>query len=786
MCLFGVFMLRRLLAITAFLLSISTVWADGQRITGDFQAVNLSNALYFADRSIDPSSFTPPVSPASFLAQKQQASTVDRVNGGAYWLHVKLQKPSDISQWVINISDSIIDTIVIYQYGNGEIKKTLRGYLHDYEYPLSYAASFTADTNDEVEFLVYIESRYFTYIPKVDFQSLEQFKRKQSFRSFVVVACFGAIFILASYNFVLGAFIKDKSNMYYAGYLLFSIFAWLGAFNAFSQFAGWTSYWFLIPPFFLTVACNLLYVIHFLDLNTVKPNWAKWAYRFVAITVGCTFVMPLMSMGQYMLLYGLVNVVWLLGALFAGISRWRDGFRPARFFVVAFAILALGVLASAVPLFVASFEVKDNYLITLVAQTIDMLILSLALADRVNVLRDEKETALKTLISTESWAFEKEQDANAKLQQALDISEQENQRKSDFLRMVSHELRTPLYSIISSIEQWHDMGDERAQKELLSYMSYGGARLRMQVDNLVLLTETDDDELQATERPFYLSDVLSSLKDVSAGLVNDAVELELRCDDSVPECLMGDAYLFGHMLRTVLENACKYTEHGKVGVYLQWSEGVLAVQVIDTGCGMTRDQERTMFNDFIQVSRGLERNSEGLGIGLTVCYRIAEVLGADLNIKSQLGEGTQVIISVPMPEDKQAAPSVALPNKKAEVLIVEDNIVNAQILMSLVQLLGGVATTVASGQEALTILEQQNFDLIFMDIQMPVMDGITATRWIRHRGVKTPIVAVTANSDIGVRTKCIEVGMNDFLVKPVRRSDIQRVMERQLGVMASE
>ncbi|WP_339669522.1 7TM diverse intracellular signaling domain-containing protein [Dasania marina] len=768
------------------LLLASMTWAESAEVLQDDAVVSLmgSETFYSATpAALSRAVSSAPAQPAEFVKQLKPATAIDTVNGGGYWFYKKFINESQFNHWVIDPSNSIIDSLRVYVYQNGQVKQYSSGYLHDFKHGLSYAIDFNVQPGQVFEVLVYMESRYYTYTPKVEIKSYSQFYHQFAVKNFIVFACFGAILILACYNLFLGIWVRDRSNLYYSAYLLLSLVSWLAAFNALSDWFSWKSYWFLITPFFLTVSCNTLYIIHFLNLSSSNPRFVKYCYGFVLLTLAMAAAMPLFSMGEYMLLYGVTSSIWLLGALYIGIKRLLSGYKPARFFVLAFVVLALGVVASSLPIFISSTQYSNQYVVTLIAQTLDMLLLALALADRINILRADKETALSKMVETESWAMAKEKDANIKLQQALAISEDESQRKSDFLRMVSHELRTPLYSIISSVEQWDEIEDERGRKDLLEYMSYGAARLRMQVDNLVLLAETDNDELEPTAGPFEIRPLLDALCDNTKGLLNPGVEFVYRCHKSVPVSCVSDAYLFQHMLRTVLENACKYTEHGKIALYVQWDDddGSLMIELTDTGCGMTQAQQRIMFNDFVQVSRGLERSSEGLGIGLTVCYRLSTVLGADLKIQSEVGVGTVVGLSMPVAVVSQAAVPANIGNiEKARVLIVEDNVVNAQILQSLVGLMGAQASIVDSGQEALKAIDESVFDIVLMDIQMPVMDGITATRWIRRRNHFMPIVAVTANSDSAVRSRCMEVGMNDFLVKPIRRGDLQRVMERQL------
>jgi signal transduction histidine kinase len=487
--------------------------------------------------------------------------------------------------------------------------------------------------------------------------------------------------------------------------------------------------------------------------------------------------------GIYMAVFYFTIVSWVLLGLLVGIYRLWLGYKPARYFVAGFTVLFFGYMVSVLPMFGKDLVIRNHNLITLLAQMLDMLLLSLALADRINVLRSDKDSAFEKAFDSERLAIEKEQSANEKLQQALALSEQENQRKSDFLRMVSHELRTPLHSILSSAEQWEQVDDETVRRDLVNHITYGAARLRTQVDNLVLLAETDDHKIEASHTDFDIQPLIDRLNEIAQSLVHDNVRYTLKLDPDLPKTFRGDAYLLEHMVRTVLENACQYTREGSVEFRIEWDQGdsSLSIHVSDTGCGMTREQEQSMFNDFVQVSRGLNRKSEGLGLGLTICYRLCEVLGADFVMRSDLGQGTEVHLRVPIERVERFGGLAPEDTPLGRVLVVEDNAVNAKVMERMILYLGYDVDLADSGQQALALLERHHYHVILMDIQMPVMDGITATRWIRQRRIDTPVIAVTANSDSRVRNRCFDVGMNDVMVKPVRRSDIRRLLEQHIS-----
>ncbi len=734
---------------------------------------------------------TAPKDPQTFINSLKPVTEVDRINGGSYWLYARLNNATEQERWAIHPYNAVIDRLHIYLYRKGEVFQVSRGYLYPFEYAHHYAADFDWQPGENLEILVQVESRYFSGPPRFEIVSEPVIKSDLMLDNMVIISSLGAITVLAIYNLFLWGTIKDRSYLYYSLYLLASVVAWGGAFNSLSQMFHLYSEWLLISPFFLTVALNTLYFIHFLELRQSHRRLANGSYLFAAFCFLMILAFPLFTLGQYMVVYGMTSSVWLLLGLGLGIYRLHQGYKPARIFVLAFFVLFVGTGMSLLHLIGFIMPVDNNYMITLVAQTLDVLLLSLALADRINILREEKEQALKQAVNTEHRAMATEHKANQKLQQALKLSEQESENKSEFLRMVSHELRTPLHSILSSVDQWNEADNDFHKQDLLNYISYGAVRLRTQIDNLVVLAETDNKNLQPSNHDFELRPLLDRLCANASGLLQESVDLIYTLPgqssaesttDELPLLVYGDAYLIEHLFRSVLENACKYTGRGQVEFKVIWSEfeQSLWVDVIDTGCGISREQQKQMFNAFVQVSRGLERKSEGLGLGLTICYRLSEVLSADLTIDSEVDQGTHVRIRLPLqPSTNQPLTEFSISPHKGRVLVVEDNLVNAQVLERLVSHLGYQVDVVYSGQEAIERLNSDSFNVILMDIQMPVMDGITATRWIRRRGLDTPIVAVTANSDVEVRTRCKDVGMNDFMVKPISRVDLERVLERQ-------
>ncbi len=732
-----------------------------------------------------------PENPSEFIQQLTPAKTIDRVGGGAYWVHLELHNRGDSREWVLDTKNAVIDTIRTFYYPEKKPEQTppvenLTGYLHPLKYYLHYGIDFTLDPGESAQFLVFMDSRYYSGEPTIQIASRDNYRKGLVVENSWIIACMGAVLVLALYNLFIASYMRDRSYFYYSTYLTVSLFAWAAAMNLLSWFE-WRSYHLLIPPFFLAITFNLLYIIHFLELNVAHKRLSRFAYLLTGFTAFMgLFGSSLMSPGLYQQAHALSALTWVGLGLWCGVIRLREGYKPARYFVAAFVVLVIGIILSVATSVGMKPVISNTFLATLIAQTIDMLLLSLALADRINVLREEKESALKTVIATESRRRRSESHArkalataNDTLLEALEISEKESERKSNFLRMVSHELRTPLHSITAAFRQWDNAGSDDEQQDILDDINYGTLRLCTQIDNLVLMAETDDDKLEAQSFPFEIAPMLDKLCQRTEEQIKDKdVHLIHNRSAFLPHGFQGDAYLISHLIRAVLDNACKFTTRGEIVFDVDWNEESQSLDILlmDDGCGMSDEQQKVVFDGFIQVSRGLTRQSEGLGLGLTLGHRIADILDASLAINSTVGDGTEINLHIPLKKLVSPSLTFAASDYRGAVLIVEDNLVNAKVLERMVVKMGHPADVAHSGLEALAAVEKRTYAVILMDVQMPDMDGISATTKIRERNVHTPIIAVTANSDSDVRRDCRHAGMNDFLVKPVSPNDVQMAL----------
>ena len=229
------------------------------------------------------------------------------------------------------------------------------------------------------------------------------------------------------------------------------------------------------------------------------------------------------------------------------------------------------------------------------------------------------------------------------------------------------------------------------------------------------------------------------------------------------------------ILSKLLDNAIKYTKTGQVTFHIKCDQRALPWQLItivkDTGIGVVKEKQQTIFESFTQSEGGFQRRYGGLGIGLSICKKLTQALGGELTLESAVGQGSMFTATFPIEPGVEPVESKNLASADLPILVVEDNLVNQKLMEKLLEKSGYTSLIAGNGKEALEILGKKDISLILMDLQMPVMDGFSCTAKIRGREdhlKDIPIIAVTANLMDTDKERCIECGMNDFLKKPIK------------------
>ena len=371
-------------------------------------------------------------------------------------------------------------------------------------------------------------------------------------------------------------------------------------------------------------------------------------------------------------------------------------------------------------------------------------------------------TALKSARDAEQCARQKAEVASA--------------AKSDFLAVVSHEIRTPMNAVISAANLLRRTRLDTRQREHVSMLIDAGDVLMGLLNDVLDFSKIEAGKMELESADMIVRERLATLGRLwEPRAMANGVRLTLRIAPEVPEAVRTDPLRFQQILFNLLSNAVKFTEDGEIVVAVAWDGARLSVAVSDTGCGIPPDRLAQVFNSFEQADVGTTRRHGGTGLGLSISRKLAEIMGGTLTLASVEGQGSTFTLSLPVEAVEGAA---ARPQRQAEtpdtlqgrsILAADDHEVNRRILTLLLEPHGCRLTLVENGAEALEAASNEPFDAILMDMQMPVMDGLEATRRIRQGTVNggTPVIALTANALDAHRAAWDAAGVHAFLTKPI-------------------
>jgi len=421
-------------------------------------------------------------------------------------------------------------------------------------------------------------------------------------------------------------------------------------------------------------------------------------------------------------------------------------------------------------------------------------------------LNDSLELRVLQRTADLAQANERLQVQEAELREAKERAEDASRMKGDFLANMSHEIRTPMNAIVGMTHLALQGTQDARLLDYLQKIQQSSRHLLGIIDDILDFSKIEADKLTFEQIDFSIATLLDNFTNlISERAHAKGLQLMLDVAPDVPDLVVGDPLRVGQVLINYGNNAVKFTQQGQIQVsvsaqHLEPDHVTLRFAVRDTGIGLTPEQAAELFQSFHQADSSTSRRYGGTGLGLAISRKLAERMGGEVGVSSQLGEGSTFWFTVRLGRTQQAQPALKpLPHTAdgvapgaaangdphatgavlGRILAVDDNEVNLQIARELLRNQGFEVDVALDGQQALELVRVQAYDLVLMDMQMPVMDGLSATRAIRQlpEGLRLPIVAMTANAMEKDRQDCLEAGMNDFITKPMDPARLAAVVQ---------
>ena len=698
-----------------------------------------------------------------------------------YWVRFQLRNSqADQNTFYLETARPVTDIAKLYVISDGKIQVEKSGD----QIPFEKRQVAHRSTVFKLILPAYSESQYYIHL-KSDGETLnlplnlysETEFWYSNYKQQLFLGLFYGILVLAGMvSLIFYTSIKEKTFLYYGIYvfsiglmqaaldgLIFQYFLPEGFINSrIVLLAG------LFSTFFL-----LKYSEHFLKINQHLKK-IKIAYNTIYAIIGLIGIMVFVHAKSFELAYPLANINGLLSLvliLVTVIIMKTKRIKIDPYFITGIFWLVIGLSGFVLN----NLSVLPNNFYTQnsakFGSGFEIIFLSISMTNLIRKMRVDREIA---------------QD------DALRKSEEVSGLKTYFMSNMSHELRTPINAIMNIAQiELQDNVNNQLQREKFQLIKNASLSLLGNVNDILDFEKLEKNELTLDNESFNPSELIKQISDNwNAEAKLKGLSYSFQMDDEIPITVMGDAERFIQIINNVLANAIKYTNQGSVKFTLKCvfqpnNICKFSIQISDTGIGINPEMQRYVFDSYNQMRLNHKREFGGIGLGLTITKKLVELFKGTINVESEAGKGTDIFIDLPLEyiprtDILEGNPDELLP---INLLVVEDNKINQMVMRKVLKTFNHISFKIANnGQEALNSLQENVYDVVLMDLHMPIMDGFEATRIIRSGELgpqveKIPIIAVTADTMQKTKKQVMDLGMNGYMSKPINKELLLQKIE---------
>ncbi|MBQ4862758.1 response regulator [Pseudoalteromonas sp. MMG013] len=718
---------------------------------------------------------------------------------GRYWLLVKLTNNTEQEELVLYPYNTVVSSIETRIYNkNGEVQRYYTGGKNPNEFAFHYGNTIRLKPGETYYLVTMFESDFFYTPTKLVIKPVAEFKQLVVQENLIMILCFGVGIVLGLYNLLIYIGSKDATHLYYAIFTGVWVFAWSHFFHISDQLFGFYSAHLHWLGFALAPIANVLFYNNLLKLKETHPNLSTLSIWVGVISaIGLPFCILFPGFG-FLWATVMTGTALCLG-MYAGIRCVLDGFIPARYFVLAYiAMMVPNMIGNLTNLGVLPPSTLNLYLLGLTGIALDAMLLAFAVADKFRLTSEENIELNKNL---ESKVLKRTYELEQLASELRDASE----AKSRFLANMSHEIRTPMTSIIGYADGIM-LGDIKPHERnhAISVILQNSRHVLGLINDILDMSKIEANRLEIELIEANLFHSIAHVESLLGKQIRDkGLEFELNYHFPLPDFVVIDPTRLRQILLNLTSNALKFTTVGKISIDVRCENERLLICVKDTGIGMAKDEQKELFSAFYQADSSTSRKYGGTGLGLNISKSLARKLDGDIDVESEVGSGTAFTLRLGLftTEKTQWVDSFEQVNQSridteqplhtqdelnGDVLLAEDHGDNSRLIKRILERMGLNVTTVENGQLAVQAVLDGEFDLILMDIQMPVMDGEQALNFIQATGCSTPVIALTANTMRHEIERYMKLGFTDHLSKPIDRAQFNQKVSHYLNIAVDD